>query len=157
MHAFSFSSSSIFTFKLPLIPEPLGQRLIAVNMPDLHMPTLCLHKILACHHAVCPTLQKRNFSFHNKVGFQALEMKPGQDKGFTMWRKQLKHSKESGAIICFLLYEPCSLCISRHSGETSQRIKIIKRWRDPRHQEGQLSLSRAIWDSCHPLRAVQNY
>lgn len=90
MHAFSLSSS-IFTFKLPLIPEPLGQRLIAVNMSDLHMPTVCLHKILTCHHAVCPTAQKRNLSFHNKVGFQALEMKPEQDKCLTMWRKQLKH------------------------------------------------------------------
>lgn len=93
MHAFSLSSS-LFTFKLPLIPEPVGQRLIAVNMSVLHMPTVCLHKILACHHAVCPTPQKKNLFFHNKVGFQDLEMKPEGDKGFTMWWKHLKYSKE---------------------------------------------------------------
>lgn len=53
MHAFSLSSST-FPFKLPLIPEPLGQHLNAVYMSDLHVPTVCLHKILAWHHAVCP-------------------------------------------------------------------------------------------------------
>lgn len=89
------------------------------------MPKVCLHKILVCHHAF---LHCREGTFPStiKLVFELLKwnqgktMAPNCDESSSNTHR---NCDGRGSINCFLLYEPHRFDISRHVGETSQRMK----------------------------------